>query len=1609
MIKDTFPARPGKISALWLGIVMLLTAVWVPARADVFNYAASRRQIRACVLTMNTALGAGGVPQISAPYLFYVMDKRADVKPGGWDFVNPLAPSIITGTIRTRWQARGLTTDSTLPSAQFRLNAPITKNVGAYWEVNLDSVSSEDLQQFDIVYMGYRTGVNFTPEQREKLRRFADAGGTIWLEDLGGMTLNTPFVIPVSFAGSTLTGGAGYITNFNHPIVTFPYSLTPAEGFAVGLGGANNRRAHAPLYASSTTLALVPVIGAINNMAVSATEFGAGHIIVSSAGIASSVAGYAGGPNVDGGNSGAVSGENIITAQPQSLKVAYNIVAYASSLPTGAVNARRKGSVQEQIGNGLGLAWGTVPRPGVFNSGSGVVVHKGVAFYVDGINVLHAYDVTPGNDLDGNRIADDGIQDNGAPYDEIWRTNPLQGAVARFGTPTIASFVNNGVLVELVVVTGTNGFTSAYPAFPRNGNGTLMGTTNNASVWRSGLQPATAGNLPANMPAFSPAFSEGILFAPMYFVGSDVNNPWHIAALNPVNGLSVFPEGLADSVAPSITVSGVSGLSDITGAPVVGYVRDLATNAIDKMIYVPARPTAALPGSGSIQGVWFQTKNEPLVQIGASNAFAATGDRGKVPWYVPTGAVNPDLVPQIHITTRNPATGVVTGVVTYRYGGGQFTLAYPGTAPDRTMQVILTTPLTANQTVSADYTLNWPAAPMPGTDNLQPTTPNAAEMSRFSTVRKYGLYSPDPNTIPAFATGSPAMSNQDALIYNATLGAAEDRTYALREQANAGLLATGRRSPREMMWMFSPNGPGSYSLPNAQTVQVLPRLVNTDTFAGWLNAPNGTTGHYVSNFRAIGSPAISGNVAYVVGTGVMMGSNSPIPVTVVMALNANPSNTFSLGTPVPNDGTAVILRQVDSLRSTSTNTQFVRLTENDNFVLDRATGTVTITNFRSAQDGETFNAALPIYVSVGNNQSFVPITDGKGRSPLDNLLWFMLIPQNGGGSPALTSLLKGNLPGAGNGSLVPASGLSVVGNVLHFGTAEGRVASIDTKGVGNGSQASLFTKNSDGTYTPRVQVQDVLLSVTGGTPGATYVNNPVIYPPVGTTNTVFASSPAGMAALDNRLTLIADNNRLLQVDFAGNAVWTTSISRSLNVVGGTIFDSGQAAQTSVPLSRPNVAKHQTLSTFLVADTGNNRVLLLDKGGTSQLEIRQVVNDLQFLRPNDPLTLNQPTDVQLLSESGTQFSFTNRNTGVVYTYNGAYTANHFFIADSGNNRMLEVIYAYDANGTPIVAGSSDPKYPSVTLAGQVIFATRSLAEQNANYRYRTVQQFVVPQVNAAPQIFMAAAIDNQRIASADPATQTIGGQNTAGTTGGSLVILKRDYNPDPAQNKDGDTAVVITSFGYDTNGDNTADRRQAINNPTWFKQFPVLNGTAIETRYMLCDENGCYVLRPQGSDLLVEWRLSSDEYYAMTGRRLKAVSMQKLTASDYDATTNRFYPRFLITNTYAGQDNVPEVFGVLPVMRGSTRGEVFEIRSRDYYLSPLPGAGVYGTFNGLYSRVGNTLTNNTASAITWIFPVERFPATDVNGNPLGPIVRSVGSQSNATSSFLLEQPAFAERP
>jgi hypothetical protein len=1566
--------------------------LFLPSQNNVSNYSGQRRQVKACVLVSDAAFklnGTARVPQNVTPYVFQIMDQRSE-KPAGWEFVNPLASSNITGDMIKRWgtdrPASNTTTDPTFDTSIFRTGAPLLKSMGPYWEVNLDKVSSDDLQQFDIAlivfrgngissFVGGTNSVAFTPDEREKLRRFVDAGGNLWLDDGGNYgfdNVHGPFIVNVSFGGGV---GRRRLASTHHPLVNFPYGINGYELFRLGSfnQGFGARRHTDPGGGSVAPGIMTPVIygggGGGARAFVSAGAYGAGHLVISS-GIAYGISGAAGGANIEGGNSGALCGSNLLAVNPVDLKFAYNIISWTTSVPTASADVRRTASTHEQIGAQLARKWATIPVNGN-GVGSGAVIHKGVVFYVDGNSVLHAYDSNPGTDLDNDGNPDDGIQDPpNAPYDEIWRA-PLQvGDQARVSTPTVLSVTINNTPRDEVAVMTDQGKTFIYNAFPTTANGrTLSGTGVLLFTISQDNHTKGDGLFDADKPLPSPAFSEGLLFTLLYVSGAPSGDNWRVAPIDPITGNNVF--GDPNAVAPTAQNLGgqLNGLPTPVGSLTVGYIRDEASGALEKVVYVPTKWQQANQNQnvGYVYGMHFSTRHEPLTLVtNTANLFSPMFKRAELPWFAPPNpAANVQgLLPVIYVVRRTVANGPVTGVERYPYTGGigNVTITFAGTQPNRTMQVQLTG-VTVNPTdsVFADYTLDWPGAAI-GTAGTMPT---AQEMDKFSSGRHFDLQQPVQSDTQSkeLPLGTTVLGPQDTLLFNAaasaSVGGTGGRIYSVRQRYAVGG-GTGQTSGTQVAWMFSPTDSNQFD-----TVTVPPRLVNTDSFtpAGLTAASSPITG-----FQAVGSPVLSNDILYVLGTTGGGGA-------VLLALRANPSTTFPLKQQILDSvnatGVQIQLAQVDPLQSSVgalTQPAYIRLTEGTNFTLDRESGTVTITNFKG--DKGVFNTVLPIVVMNGPNVLDTITRSNSIFGPLDNLAWYMVIP---------SSIAP-----------PPTSSPSLFGSVLYYGTGNGQVVSVDLKGIsGSGGQTPLYA--STRATNPRVFVQQMVdpNSGSGGT---------ILSPPLGTTNLVAIGGANALAALENQLTLVADNNRLVEVDYGSNAVWTLDSTRILTIAGGAIGfgGTGQAAITKISLNRPNMARRSTLNEFVVADTGNNRLIQTDRAGNVTWELRNLNNDLLMLRPGDPLALNQPTDVQIYPLNGDTISIKNEDTGVTYTWNGPYTSTHYVIADSGNYRALEVVDATGPGGFPVVLTGSDGS--SVTLQRQVIFVTRSLAEQNKHFRYRTIQQFLDP---ADGLTYMIAAIDNVRPAALDPGAVAFGqnGPNVE-APGGSLMVLQRYVAPDGKQIATVDSVAIPDGKGGFT--------QQAISNPTWFKRFAYKDPTAPanappKSRYLLADDNGCYELEPDANNnAVVKWMLSAKDYYQMTGRRLRASSIQRLTQADFNANTQQFYPHYLITNRYIGQDNIPEVFfNTSNMAHGDIHGEVFEIRGIDYYVN--------GGYQPLYAQAGTFLQRNPNSSIVWMAPNETIP-TDTNGIPIpGPIKRSIGSPDGATTTGLFEQPTFSDRP
>jgi hypothetical protein len=153
-------------------------------------------------------------------------------------------------------------------------------------------------------------------------------------------------------------------------------------------------------------------------------------------------------------------------------------------------------------------------------------------------------------------------------------------------------------------------------------------------------------------------------------------------------------------------------------------------------------------------------------------------------------------------------------------------------------------------------------------------------------------------------------------------------------------------------------------------------------------------------------------------------------------------------------------------------------------------------------------------------------------------------------------------------------------------------------------------------------------------------------------------------------------------------------------------------------------------------------------------------------------------------------------------------------------------------------------------------------------------------------------------------------------------------------------------------------------------------------------------------LEVEWLLTTEDYYRMTGKRLRATSIRRLANGNY-----------LIANSFSGEDN-PRVFGIVYNTTGNPangnilgsnefRGEVFELNPTGFNLF-APDHG----YQPDYVVMNNALVPNPNASIAWRSPGEELPTPGVQ---IGVIRRSIGDPARATSTSVLEQPAYADRP
>lgn len=649
-----------RAQALWIALALLATGTLAVAR-DARVQQARVRLFKACVLLvpdMRVPDPEATLPQRSPnpnPYLFYVLNNRPDLRPDGWRIHNPASPAFANAAQSLRWQ-RITGMGGALPQG-----TPLREDVGAYWEVVLSEANMPRLLQMDVIYLPIAPLIPaaspftlFTEGQRQMLARLADAGVTIWVDwarqgptlasAMGGPNLATsvrnPFFTNLDFAGY---GGTATSPSVGHPLLAGQHVLRPGESVRLGApyGGVGSQPSQdralnlRPEFQQPTAnfAVVVPLSAATQGGAyVAAARYGAGFVVGSAGNIGGAIS-----TQGDGGNAGqpllpiipsnAVRAGNadLSLAEPEDLKFAYNVFAWASESTGPGRNSRHtadsnvllngvmeQGSYPHLVPAGPGLPWRTYPLSGtpvanlpqapvspLYVNGTIIAATR----YYNGtvVNELNVFDANPGEDFNGDGSQDDPVDINtpasfnspmadlaiGLPYDRIMgATVPGNGLITGMTLGEVPESLANSTqqAKAFLFAAGTTGLFS-LPA-PRPG----LPAADYWDVVAPGVAPSV-GVQYTGAPAFYnlPGTGAGAVDSHLYAGGVAATPAFGSAGNGKLVGFRVTPSGSTADMTPEWAYppqQESNRMGAVSGPITVAQVQDQGTGAIDTIVFV---------------------------------------------------------------------------------------------------------------------------------------------------------------------------------------------------------------------------------------------------------------------------------------------------------------------------------------------------------------------------------------------------------------------------------------------------------------------------------------------------------------------------------------------------------------------------------------------------------------------------------------------------------------------------------------------------------------------------------------------------------------------------------------------------------------------------------------------------------------------------------------------------------------------------------------------------------------------------------------------------------------------------------------------------------------
>ncbi|NUL82659.1 MAG: hypothetical protein HUU60_08070 [Armatimonadetes bacterium] len=1483
------------------------------AIADGRGYGPRRAEINAAVVVLSNQPDdpniAPGADDSRDWYAFFALDSRTDLKPPGWEFLNPYAP------------------------------ADTGKRSARYWKVRLSQLSDNQLMRYNVLLLSAApASFRMSLSDRDKLRRFVDAGGVLWVEIPAGWNRGQNIFFP-DVRNTISAGGAAGIFAIDHPMLRGYYTLNPTEALNLGV-----------IRTSAFTLSvseLIPVIGTSTNQNMLASGmYGSGRIVVSSIGIAQSL-------SQPFGSGPAALASAVKLVPPKDLKLIYNAVRWAGSTSTPSKDFRRSNHAFDRYGAPMANKW----QAAGINPVATPTIHKGFVYIADGGRLM-CFDGFPRRDADLDGSSDDGIPDlfrnppiPGRTYDQVWEARLSGGQSSSPVVVQVARQQPGGQVTpeDLVIVVGDSDI-RAYRAVPRLPNGRIspVGELAWTVNWGDfGGAPLSPARLP-NGETVGALYADGLIMIPCESSSGGNNHAGMVAIWGPT-GQTMYS---FDRNQPGVPIPWVQPnprsvvpVSTWKAHPAMGWVPNTSQGGgVDLVAYLPGEQqfgqgqTVTQP---TVFAFWVGARGELLQQEAVgSGLFSTRLTRvSGADMFIINNQSNPgwELRPRVYAENRLTSTVVEVPDTALNFAQGNGRVQIDPTWDPAIYNLYI------------DYFLDWKAVVQ------------TALFRTFMTLAS------------ASAAGQNPYANEIAgvtLAPDGTLFVASHATDATAPLSNGNVFAVeerfsdGRTSGTRVLWRWQAHG--GYTQIVAGQVTGIPASLNwMDTslpfFNQWINSglmdfgePGNNQDNDQMHVRFTHPPVYANGVLYLVGEGRVRFFGFPVGYSVLMALDANPNQfEIRLGAPITSPTGTILIRQLDYARggriNGATNTISINPNGNDRRIELKMEGGVI--RFKSFADytqsrpdlmNNVLSLSQPVEVNISGQSYFIRPSDPQLSGTWNNLLWYVVSPTGTAQGPPVVmgdivyTPMNNTFFDPGQGGITTFGGVTAMSanpkRELPNLTRGGQVPLIGVEAMLWPSLKDLpaDAQNNPGAFLRELIVRFRNSSILGSN----------VRPLAFGDGLLMASGSEGMVAYEREFTLIADNGRIIELDTESTVAWAAENSELLTQLTGST-----EAVVKTPIGSSARVYRINPNEMLVVDSTNDRVIVMDRSGNERRIIKSFVPDRAPIRAangnivnfattrdanrptgwvgGDSVTLRSPSDAATWTEfvpnANNPFAYKSP-TGLEYWV-------HYLIADTGNFRIVDVVdrYAADATTRAVRGVLIDPSTNQEQL--NMLNWVSPTSTDGKTYRYVGANRFQYGilnpgQANETPVWGFASLVQNYR-AGGTAATP----QDRQSPEEGMIILQ--------INNADGTTSLnYCRRMRIRLPGQGVVER--PLINPVSIAVSPnglagnVGNVQLFDIRVMFVDATGVYELTPNPNSETWDcvWAFTNEAYSNSVRRRYRTKLLHPSSAPIvFRAAQAKRLPNgnVLIVNSYAGSVLLAETNG--PPTIAEFLGEVFEIDGR----------------------------------------------------------------------------------